>query len=57
MRQLALQYFEAKCASWYEKPDHPALTEGFAGAGGGCAKAEAAGLWDVAGIGFKAATA
>jgi len=39
MRHPSLQYFEENCPCWSEKPDHPALPEGFAGArGGGCGK-------------------
>jgi len=44
MRHPSLQYFEANCPSWSEKPDHPAQPEGFAGAGGTCAEADTAGL-------------
>jgi len=44
MRHTSLQYFEANCPGWSEKLDHPALPEGFAGAGGTCAEAEAARL-------------
>jgi len=44
MRHRSLQYVEANCPGWYEKPDHPALPEGFAGAGGTSAEGEATGL-------------
>jgi len=57
MRHPSLQYFEANCPGWSEKPEYPALPEGFAGAGGTSAEAEAAGLSGVAGIGVEAATA
>jgi len=57
MRQPSLQCFEAKCPGCSESPAHPALPEGFARAGGGCAEAEASGLCCVAGIGIEAGTA
>jgi len=44
MGHPSLQYLEVNCPGRSEKPDHPALPEGFAGAGGTCAEAEATGL-------------
>ena len=44
MQHPSREYFEVNCPGWSEKPDHPALPGGFAGAGGTYAEAEAAGL-------------
>jgi len=44
MPHPSLQYFQTNCPAWCEKPDHQARPEGFAGAGGTSAEAEAARL-------------